>query len=134
MHCIDTLHFAGSNSSDYIHSSIYSFFEFIINQLYIYLNIKQYPRFENCNAKEFCQKLIPCQLSILKSKNTQVERIWPTAVSLYDILNTMDMSQWFVSPNHLFLKYFTLSLISRILGYHEVFKQSNFVWDNKVWL
>lgn len=134
MHCIDTLHFAGSNSSDYIHSSIYSFFEFIINQLYIYLNIKQYPRFENCNAKEFCQKLIPCQLSILKSKNTQVERIRPTAVSLYDILNTMDMSQWFVSPNHLFLKYFTLSLISRILGYHEVFKQSNFVWDNKVWL
>lgn len=134
MHCIDTLHFAGSNSSDYIHSSIYSFFEFITNQLYIYINIKQYPRFENCNAKEFCQKLIPCQLSILKSKNTQVERIWPTAVSLYDILNTMDMSQWFVSPNHLFLKYFTLSLISRILGYLEVFKQSNFVRGNKVWL
>lgn len=93
MHCIDTLHFAGSNSSDYIHSSIYSFFEFIINQLYIYLNVKQYPRFENCNAKEFCQKMIPCQLGILKSKNTQVERIWPTAVSLYDILNTMDMSK-----------------------------------------
>lgn len=42
------------------------------------------------------------------------------------ISNTMDVSNWFVSPNHLSFKY------AQILWYLEVFKQFHLVWDNEV--
>lgn len=31
-------------------------------------------------------------------------------ISETDIMNTVDVSKWIVSPNHLFLRYFTLDI------------------------
>lgn len=48
----------------------------------------------------------------------------------FDVLNTMHMSKWWVSPNHLFCKYFTFDLeysdISKILNSPILFEITKF--------
>lgn len=53
-------------------------------------------------------------------------------ISETDIMNTVDVSKWIVSPNHLFFKVF----YPQYLEYSDILKflQYHLVWDNKILL